>query len=451
MKQRNISKLNVFCCTKFECCRNQNVLHVAVTNGNIAIVEQLLESLDDADKVNLINATADGAYFKRRHINGQLCITAAAWTMSGDMIKLLVKHGADLSAKNLQGNTLLHVLVQLYDNKAGQEHKYAELLQQIWQATGIWALNLKHECDGRNQEQEKLEHQQKQNDLFKELLSLRNHDGYTPLALAAMHGSKLFLHFLELEKIYKFPQNKLGSISWVTYDVCDITSFAHGYYNKFSILHLLAHNNQQLSRKATVDGSDEHVVDLLNYEPIKSLLDCKWAFYRWHYITWLLVHFVYMIAFTSSTYKMNSSTYDTNVKFDLLQHVFQPVEYNYGFFLLLPGIYLLLEFLDVFGNAPYRVQFLSGPNILLRVIKCLTSEITITGNGPYRLLMTAFSVYTIAWFILYLNHSIYQVLLFIIPDKYIKNRRLLWRYLSYLDGFLFSSLPEDVELLADLQ
>ena len=60
----------------------------------------------------------------------------------------------------------------------------------------------------------------------RELLAIRNDDGYTPLALATVESSKLLHTIINLEKIYKIPQNKLGSVAWVTYDVTDISSFA---------------------------------------------------------------------------------------------------------------------------------------------------------------------------------------------------------------------------------
>ena len=58
-----------------------------------------------------MNTVADGEYFHRKHVDGQLCLTAAAWAASGEMLVALARHGAHFGLKNLQGDTLLHRLV----------------------------------------------------------------------------------------------------------------------------------------------------------------------------------------------------------------------------------------------------------------------------------------------------------------------------------------------------
>lgn len=63
------------------------------------------------DRLELVNTLADGNYFKSQHPHGQLCLTAAAWAGSGQVIKLLVSYGGLLTIKNLAGNTLLHSII----------------------------------------------------------------------------------------------------------------------------------------------------------------------------------------------------------------------------------------------------------------------------------------------------------------------------------------------------
>jgi len=63
------------------------------------------------DRLELINTLADGNYFRSQHPHGQLCLTAAAWAGSGQVIKLLVSYGGLLTVRNLAGNTLLHSIV----------------------------------------------------------------------------------------------------------------------------------------------------------------------------------------------------------------------------------------------------------------------------------------------------------------------------------------------------
>jgi len=70
--------------------------------------------------LELINSLADGNYFRSQHPHGQLCLTAAAWAGSGQVIKLLVSYGGLLTIKNLAGNTLLHSIIQQSSHYPGK-------------------------------------------------------------------------------------------------------------------------------------------------------------------------------------------------------------------------------------------------------------------------------------------------------------------------------------------
>jgi len=224
-----------------------------------------------------------------------------------------------------------------------------------------------------------------------------------------MKNSQLFQHITNMEKIYKIPQNRLGSIAWVTYDVTDITSFARNVYNKFSVLHILAHNSQQLSRHANMDA-DEDVIEM---EPVKTLLTRKWDVYRWIYIIWFITHLAYMLVFTAVTTDTNTST-RCNFSFTVLtvgdKHLTADRQPRFGLvmFVVLPVVYLVLELLDLFGSRPYRIQLMAGKNYTSRILTCIKSEWTITGNGPYRVVSVGFAVFTVYWFVLYARRDCYQ-------------------------------------------
>ena len=249
-----------------------------------------------------------------------------------------------------------------------------------------------------------LEQSQKQLSTFQKLLSINNHNGLSPLALSARQGSVMLAYFMNLEKIYKIPQTKLGSISWVTYDVTDITSFAHDAYNKFSVLHILAHHSGRLSTSFDLDEDPNH--SFLDIEPIKTLIEMKWDVYRWIYIAWCVVHSAYIILFTYFTYNANSCDHThelINPAGDKEQYVHhQPVYYSLGAFLILPVLYLLLEFLDLFGHCPYSICQMYNISLMDKILERMRSEWVITGNGPYRFVAVGFSAFTIAWYVLYI-------------------------------------------------
>ena len=382
--------------------RNQTSLHVAVANGNNALVDSLLSALSTEDRTSLINTVADGNYFQQEHPHGQLCLTAAAWSSNGDVIKTLAKHGADLTLKNLKGNTLLHSIVM----QAAQNPRrldYNALIKAVWEAAGIWAAQCHYETKNANEKM--LEQEQMQIDHFRHLLSIRNYNGHTPLTLAASRSPSLFKYMLEMEKIYKIPQNKLGSIAWVTYDVTDITSYAHGSYNKFSALHILAHNSQRLSRRANLDANDTDY-DPLEMEPIRTMVLRKWRVYRWVYIWALIVHVFYMISFTSCTLDINSKPLETVGNVTMEQE--KETQSWYAIFLPMPVLAIIMELVDLCGNYPYRMQFLHGRGIVWRMCKSIKSQWTITGNGPYRLVHIGFSISTMYWYYLYMTSHRHQ-------------------------------------------
>ena len=372
--------------------RNQTVMHVAVAGGNTNLLRVLLESLDEEHKEELVNTVADGRYFKANHPFGALCLTTAAWAGRGEIIKELVRHGANPLLKTRRGKTLLHCLI-LQSAQYPKRTDYQKLLAAVWESIAIWASRTTGDTI-INMQQRELQLKQNQIDKYRQLLAMRNNDGYTPLKLGAEINSMLYECLIDTETIYKIPQNTLGSLTFVTYDVSDITSFANNRYNKYSILYILAHSSSRLSLKT---GRDD---DLLETEPINALLRCKWGVYRIVYIIWMLIHLCFMIVFTSMTMNVNSVPF-TNATHPTNKYVDGNVYPSFAAFLVIPIIYLILELLDLFGNQPYRIQYMSNQNYVIRVWKCLLSEWTIIGNGPYRLVMIAFCVAVLDWFVKY--------------------------------------------------
>ena len=384
--------------------RKQTALHVAVANGNQKLVKRLLSSLGRHDKRALINTIADGSYFVKSHPDGQLCLTVAAWAGNGDILITLAKHGANFAMADTNGNTLMHRLVIASALHPGKMN-YPQMVDKVYEALGEWAKRCRYRV--AIADQRTMEQKQKQINTFHKLLNVQNNQGETPFSLAAQLGSALLVYLMNLESIYKIPQTKLGSISWVTYDVTDITTLAHGQYNKFSVLHVLAHNSGKLSRHSNLD-EDAQYLSILETEPIKSLIEMKWSVYRWVYVFWLFLHLLFLFLFTYFTFDEYSANvvymgaYTTDTSADSSRVVTQfPVNHYLGFGMTLPVIYMLLEFVDWFGMYPYSITYMRNESILKRIFGRLKSEWVITGNGPYRFVCFSYSVFTIWWFIMY--------------------------------------------------
>ena len=387
--------------------KNQTALHVAVANGNEQLVTNLLNSLRRPDRKKLINTVATGSYFKTNHPDGQLCLTAAVWSGSGHMLTTLAKFGANFAMCDLSGNTLMHRLVIASVQKA-DKMDYRYLVDAVFDAVGEWAKHCKYKTNIPTQRE--MEQKLKQISTFQKLLNKQNYDGQTPITLAASTQSSLLNYMMNLDKIFRIPQNKLGSISWVTYDVTDITTFANDNYNKFSVLHILAHNSGKISRSENLEESG-----ILDAEPIKTLIENKWKVYRLVYICWCWVHLIYVSALTYFTHDAHSfSSLDEQVMNEegipgnQSDINVTPVNPWLGLFVIIPMIYIVLEFVDWFGCFPYSILFMRRQSLLSKIAKRMTSEWVITGNGPYRSVCFGHSVLTIVWFVLYVERSIYQ-------------------------------------------
>jgi hypothetical protein len=240
-------------------------------------------------------------------------------------------------------------------------------------------------------------------------LKIPNNNGNTPLVLAAQKSSPLLMYFLNMEKIYKIPQTRLGSISWMTYDVTEVTSFSDDSYNKYSVLHVLAHNSGKLSRSE----KHEEQLRILDSEPIKTIIEMKWNVYRWIYIAWCIIHAVQIGLFTYFTFEDNSINYE-NLNITPSHQIRHQVDnpkprFGMAIFLVIPIIYILLELVDLFGTYPYSICFMQKQSLLSKIINRCKSEWAIIGNGPYRCVCVAYSVSTIIWFSLFVQQSGTQV------------------------------------------
>ncbi|KAK2149032.1 hypothetical protein LSH36_471g04014 [Paralvinella palmiformis] len=382
--------------------RKQTTLHVAIGNGNRRLVNRLLASLSRRDRKALINTLADGSYFVNSHPDGQLCLTAAAWVGNGDQLVDLAKHGANFAVANVSGDTLMHRLVWSSSAQPGKMD-YELMVDKVLEA--IWEWSKRRRYKASISDQKMLERRQRQVNTFHRLLNIQNDAGETPLSLAAQLNSDLLGYLMNLDGIYKIPQTKLGSISWVTYDVTEVTTLAHGRYNKFSVLHVLAHNSGKLSRHANLDEEAESS-DLLDVEPISSLIQMKWSVYRWVYVFWMCLHIVFVVLFTYFTLDQYSAAM-TPVYEEHGQSVHTithfRINYYLGVFLTLPTVYIVLELIDWFGIYPYSILSMRNHNIVRRVLLRMKSEWVITGNGPYRFVCFTYSVLTITWYALYVS------------------------------------------------
>ena len=231
----------------------------------------ILSMLTAQERISLLHTGADGAMFTKLHPGGSLPLTLALCLGHRDIIEELIRRGANLDAKDkTTGNSAIHSLIV---HEALSKEPVVGILQFLldseesrkWYARKHGAL-----------------------DMHRHLLKMANHDGYTPLTLAAKLGvQEVFTFLLGFAGVYKENKWTLGSCSCDLYDMSEIDPVI---------------GQMQGPNPTVIDlivyGQNEDSLQFLSTEPLKSLSDAKWSSYRVIVIVWGIIHTLIMITFS---------------------------------------------------------------------------------------------------------------------------------------------------------
>uniref|UniRef100_A0A8D0UXB7 Transient receptor potential cation channel subfamily V member 5 n=1 Tax=Sus scrofa TaxID=9823 RepID=A0A8D0UXB7_PIG len=227
----------------------QTALHIAIMNQNVNLVKALL-----AHGAN-VSARAVGSAYRLSPQNliyfGEYPLSFAACMGSEEMVRLLIDHGADIRAQDSLGNTVLHILV-LQPNKTFACQMYNLLLSY----------------DGRGDHLQSLE-------------LVPNHEGLTPFKLAGVEGNTvMFQHLMQKRKHIQWV---LGPLTSTLYDLTEIDSSG----DEQSLLELLVTSKKREARQ------------ILDQTPVKELVSLKWRRYGRRYFWGLAAgYLLYIICFT---------------------------------------------------------------------------------------------------------------------------------------------------------
>ncbi|XP_075056978.1 transient receptor potential cation channel subfamily V member 6-like [Mixophyes fleayi] len=231
--------------TPIECdiYKGETALHIAIVNQNTEMVKELIDR-----KADMYNARAVGTFFaprkKGQYYYGEYVISFAACVGNEEILRLLVENGAPLDSQDNQGNTVLHILV-LHPNKSVACKTYDFLVSLI--------------------SKDKASH----------LESITNHEGLTPLKLAAQQGDVLmFNYFMKKRKLVCWS---FGPLTTTLYDLTGIDS----WNDKSSVIDVICNCNNNAAR------------NLLAITPLKELLLYKWSTFGYKYF--LLCTFLYIL------------------------------------------------------------------------------------------------------------------------------------------------------------
>ncbi|XP_028615888.1 transient receptor potential cation channel subfamily V member 2 [Grammomys surdaster] len=288
--------------------RGHSALHIAIEKRNLQCVKLLVENGAN------VHVRACGRFFRKHQGTcfyfGELPLSLAACTKQWDVVKYLLENPhqpASLEATDSLGNTVLHALVMIADNSPENSalviHMYDEILQMG--ARLCPTVQLEDIC---------------------------NHQGLTPLKLAAKEGKiEIFRHILQREfsgeyqpLSRKFTEWCYGPVRVSLYDLSSVDS-----WEKNSVLEIIAFHCKSPHR---------HRMVVL--EPLNKLLQEKWDRLIPRFFFNFACYLVYMLIFTIVAYHqpsldqpaIPSSKATFGEPMLLLGHIL----------ILLGGIYLLL-------------------------------------------------------------------------------------------------------------
>ncbi|XP_013405654.1 transient receptor potential cation channel subfamily V member 5-like [Lingula anatina] len=248
-------------------------LHIATANGNFKAMEAMFYHLAEADILKLLRKCATGEQFKRTLVPAELPLSLAVLSGNAQLVQLLIEKGAPLDGRDSQDNTVLHTIVLMSQHKLQEALEMYEVI--LNNTTRWWCRSEGVDMTRANSVATEIEAKHY-------LFRLANREEFTALTLAAKVGVKeMFEKILNTNNIYRFSQWEYGHTTTAFYDVTEIDPVLST--SRMSALELLVYTN------------NEERIECLSIPVINHLLHIKWHNYRMYYITWGILHLIYML------------------------------------------------------------------------------------------------------------------------------------------------------------
>ena len=401
---------------------NQSALHIAVSNADKEAILLLLKSIKSYKKCKeFVNTCTTMKRIKSRSsmdytdsslpavvsvkhnqsLRLERCLEIAVWEKRLELIPILVENGAEPLSRDPSGNTLLHSLVAQAAARVTDKEYYKKAFDTVVDAIALW--NARRNNRTVPKDMDRLGG-------LKDAINIVNNDNLSPLSLAVKLESHIFENLINLENILKFSQITLGSVTSSNFDITSINSYckesddakAPYVYNIDSCLHIAAHTPVNLRKH-------RDAIDIVDTEPISTLIKMKWSFYRWFFFAWFLIHTLYMVVFSVFAFQVDTVKHDIanrnptivqnvsggNISDPLFKAFNQQSDRSlwYLWFVSLPSFYVIFEMIDI--CKPTRKM-----TIMRRY-----REANLTGNSIYRIGYLTFSLSIGVWLLFYYTKS----------------------------------------------
>ena len=257
-------------------------LHVAIIQACPTLVRSVLASLNEENRLKLLNTFGDGDFFPTNASCYSVPLLLALQTGKMQIFLELVSYGGDPMVKDPHnGNGVIHAIT-LYGLR--EPDKAVELLHGILehQVMKRWyskCISIDH-CNFAEVEAMRMR---------QFLMKTENLAGYSPLTHAALHGVYPMLQaLLHMETVYKHSSWRMGASSLCLYDMTEIDPTVRDLIGRrrASVLELLLY-----------ERPDDNV-PVLTMEPLRDLMRSKWESWKLVYVCWGLWHFLSITSYT---------------------------------------------------------------------------------------------------------------------------------------------------------
>ena len=272
-------------------------LHVAIIQGCPALVRMVMASLNEENRLKLMNTFGDGDFFPTNASCYSVPLLLALQTGQMEIFLDLVNYGADPTVKDPNnGNGIIHAitLYGLWEPDKAVELLHGILDHDIMKRWYSSLINL-NPCKFAQVEAMRMKQL---------LMNTENLAGYSPLTHAALHGVYPMLQaLLHMETVCKHTIWSMGASSLCLYDMTEIDPTARDLTgcNRASVLELLLYERP------------DDDIPVLAMEPLRDLMRSKWESWKLVYICWGLWHVLSIISYTLfSIFHQTDKIFQTN-------------------------------------------------------------------------------------------------------------------------------------------
>ncbi|XP_046376203.2 transient receptor potential cation channel subfamily V member 6-like [Haliotis rufescens] len=305
----------------------QTTLHIVISKCNYAAVKMLLKAgVVKRFKDQVLRMLATGSRFTNTVMMGELPLSVAALTLDTHILELMFKYGTSdmVSFQNSYGDTVFHSLI-----------KYACLHPDKTNAVIEMCHGINKRLGERPTEEVlttgasvHLAHKDPMTVWF-----LPNYSNQTPMQLAAsLEQVDIFRFILNIEGVYCQLDRHDGLFDVHLYDITEIDTVSLTNWQRKNNIKMKQSQAHQKNKVSSIDtpltninqnntrynkpGANplkqtykpileticeidvQQAFEVLNLKVMRTIIRAKWSRYRWVYLTWAILHIIYILILT---------------------------------------------------------------------------------------------------------------------------------------------------------